>query len=122
VLKQLNADAILTTGFVIGGSTAKTMLIRAIGPGLAPLGVPGVMANPKIELFSGSVVIARNDNWEGLPQLNSVGNSVGAFTITDTNSNDAILLITLAPGSYTAQLSGVNGSTGLALLEVYEVP
>jgi hypothetical protein len=98
------------------------MLIRAIGPGLAPLGVPGVMANPKIELFSGSVVIARNDNWEGLPQLNSVGNSVGAFTITDTNSNDAILLITLAPGSYTAQLSGVNGSTGLALLEVYEVP
>ena len=122
VLKQLNADAILTTGFVIGGSTAKTMLIRAIGPGLAPLGVPGVMANPKIELFSGSVVIARNDNWEGLPQLNSVGNSVGAFTITDANSNDAILLITLAPGSYTAQLSGVNGSTGLALLEVYEVP
>ena len=122
VLKQMSADAILTTGFVIGGSTAKSMLIRAIGPGLAALGVPGVMANPKLELFSGSAVIARNDNWEGLPQLTTVGNSVGAFAITDANSNDAILLITLAPGSYTAQLSGVNGSAGLALLEVYEVP
>jgi Immunoglobulin domain len=122
VLKQLSADAILTTGFVIGGSTAKTMLIRAIGPGLTALGVPGVMANPKLELFSGSAVIARNDNWEGLPQLTTVGNSVGAFAITNASSNDAILLITLAPGSYTAQLSGVNGSTGLALLEVYEVP
>jgi len=67
-------------------------------------------------------VIARNDNWDGLPQLTTVGNSVGAFAITDANSNDAILLITLAPGSYTAQLSGLNGSSGLALLEVYEVP
>ncbi|WP_414661321.1 immunoglobulin domain-containing protein [Horticoccus sp. 23ND18S-11] len=125
VLKQIPAGGILTAGFVIGGGSgaAKTVLIRAIGPtlGVAPFNVGGAMADPKLELFSGQAVIAANDNWGGDAQLTAVGGSVGAFALANAASRDAILLVTLAPGSYTAQVSGVGGG-GAALVEVYEVP
>lgn len=122
VLKQINAGSILTTGFVISGSTAKTVLVRAIGPGLTPLGVGGAMADPKLELFAGSSVVAANDNWGGYAHFTAAGSAVGAFAIGNLLSNDAMLLLTLAPGSYTVQLTGVAGSNGQALIEVYEVP
>lgn len=125
VLKPIEAGDILTAGFVIGGGSgaAKTVLLRAIGPtlGVAPFNVGGAMPDPKLELFRGQTVIASNDNWGGDPQFTAVGNSVGAFAIANPASRDAILLVTLAPGNYTAQVSGV-GAGGTALIEVYEVP
>jgi hypothetical protein len=124
VLKQISTGSILTAGFVIGGGNgaAKTVLIRAIGPTLATaFNVGGAMTDPKLELFSGQSVIAANDNWGGNAQLTAVGNRVGAFEIADGGSRDAILLLTLAPGSYTAQVSAV-AEGGLALVEVYEIP
>jgi hypothetical protein len=57
-------DNVLIGGFIIGGDTPKTVLIRAIGPALATFGVPGVLANPTVTLFSGSTAIARNDDWQ----------------------------------------------------------
>lgn len=124
VLKNIPAGQILTAGFVIGGSTAKTVLIRVIGPqlGKAPFNIGGVMADPKLDLFSGQTVIASNDNWGGDAQLTTVGTAVGAFAVTDAASKDAILLATLKPGNYTVQASGVNGTGGMAIVEVYEVP
>ena len=122
VRKQIDTGTSLTAGFVIAGSTAKTVLVRAIGPGLAVFGVPGLMADPRLELFnSSSVSIAANDNWGGDPQLTQAGARVGAFAIANQQSADAMLLITLAPGNYTAVVSGV-GAGGAALVEVYEVP
>lgn len=123
VLKQINRGGTLTAGFVIGGDTARTVLVRAVGPtlGSAPFNVSGAMSDPKLDLFSGSTVIASNDNWGGDRQLTAVGSAVGAFALADPASKDAILLITLSPGSYTAQVSGVDGG-GTALVEVYEVP
>ena len=121
VLKQINSGATLTAGFVIGGSTARSVLVRAVGPTLAAFGVGGTMADPKLELFSGPNVIASNDNWGGDAQLTAAGNAVGAFAMASATSKDAILLITLAPGSYTAQASGIGGG-GSALVEIYEVP
>lgn len=125
VLKQIPAGGFLTAGFVIGGGAgaARTVLIRAIGPtlGAAPFNVGGAMADPKLELFRGQSVIAENDNWGGDAQLTTVAGSVGAFALGDPGSRDAVLLVTLPPGGYTAQVSGVNGG-GLALVEVYEVP
>lgn len=125
VLKQIPAGSLLTAGFVIGGGQggARTVLVRAIGPALAaaPFNVPGVMADPKLELFRKTASIAANDNWGGDAQLTAVGNSVGAFALSDSGSRDAILLITLTPGDYTAQVTGVSGG-GTALVEVYEVP
>ncbi len=125
VLKQIGAGSTLTAGFVIGGATAKTVLIRAIGPalGLAPFNISGTMADPQLTLFNGSsVAIAANNDWGGDAQLTMAGARVGAFPIGSVPSKDTILLITLSPGSYTVQVSGVNGTGGLAIVEIYEVP
>ena len=113
---------ILIAGFNIGGATARTVLIRAIGPELGVFGVGGVLNDPKIQLFSGTTVLRENDDWGGDPQAVSLGSSVGAFSLSNPASKDAVLLVTLPPGSYTAQVSGAGGSTGVALIEVYEIP
>jgi hypothetical protein len=125
VLKQINVGGSLTLGFTIGGSTAKTVLIRAIGPalGLPPFSIGGVMADPQVTLFnSHSVAIGSNNDWGGDPQLSSAGSRVGAFAIGNTQSKDAMLLVTLPAGGYTATASGVNNTGGLVIVEVYEVP
>ena len=125
VLKQIGAGGTLTAGFVVAGSTSKTVLIRAIGPalGLAPFNIPGTMADPQLTLYNGSsAAIAANNDWGGDGQLVTAGARVGAFSIGNAPSKDAVLLITLSPGSYTVQVSGVNNTGGLAIVEVYEVP
>ena len=123
VLKQIDSGGILTAGFVIQGTLPKQVLIRAVGPTLAlpPFGIGGAMSDPKLDLFLGQTVIASNDNWGGGTALASAFSNVGAFSLGAT-SKDAALLVTLFPGSYTAQASGVAGSSGLAIVEVYEVP
>jgi sugar lactone lactonase YvrE len=112
---------VLIAGFYIGGLTAKTVLIRAIGPTLTLFGVPGALGDPNLELFTGATKIDENDNWGGDRELANAFASVGAFPLSPS-SRDAVLLVTLAPGSYTAQISGVGNTTGVALVEVYEVP
>ncbi|MEY2880907.1 MAG: hypothetical protein RLZZ15_3287 [Verrucomicrobiota bacterium] len=112
----------LFAGFVITGTAARTILVRAIGPTLAAFGVTGVLADPRLDLFRGSTVIASNDNWGGDAQLTAIGDSVGAFRLADRASRDAVLAITLPPGTYSAQVTGVGGTTGVALVEIYEAP
>jgi hypothetical protein len=123
VLKQIGAGAMLTAGFVIGGSGDRTVLIRAVGPALAdaPFKLSGTMADPKLDLFSGQTVINANDDWGGGAALSTAFANVGAFALGGA-SKDAALLVTLAPGSYTVQVSPVGGIGGLTLVEVYEVP
>jgi hypothetical protein len=108
-------------GFVIAGTTSKTVLVRAVGPGLSKLGVPGALSNPKLQVFSGSALWFENDDWSGDALLVSIGESVGAFPVADASSKDAMLAVTLPPGSYTAQVSGVERATGTVLVEIYEV-
>ncbi len=130
VLKSLGTG--LTVGFTIAGSTAKTVLIRAIGPTLGepPFGVPGTVADPQLALFSPAspTPLATNDNWSvpvasapNATALTAAFTSVGAFALPP-NSRDAALLTTLPPGGYSVQVTGVNNTTGAALVEVYEVP
>ena len=114
-------DNILIAGFAIGGQTSKTVLIRAIGPTLGSFGVQGALNDPKLELFTGDTKINENDNWGGSAELSNAFLSVAAFPLSAA-SRDAVLLVTLAPGSYTAQVSGVGNTTGVALVEVYEIP
>jgi hypothetical protein len=118
---------ILIAGFVIGGSTSKTVLIRVSGPALVPFGVTGTLPDPQLQLFqsnanAASTLLGTNSGWEGNFQIAAVAASVGAFAWSDLSSNDSALLITLPPGAYTAQVSGASGDTGVALVEVYEVP
>ena len=115
----------LSVGFVIGGSTARTILVRAVGPTLGTaFGLTGIMADPTLALFSNDrgVQIAENDNWNGAPWLVDLGAAVGAFPLGGPGTRDAALLITLAPGAYSARVSGVGTSSGTAIVEVYEVP
>ena len=119
---QVGAGAdILIAGFTIGGSSAKTLLIRAVGPSLVAFGVTDALADPKLELFQRSSVIGSNDNWGGDAMISSVAAEVGAFALAN-DSRDAALLVTLQPGSYTVHVSGVAATSGVALVEVYEVP
>lgn len=111
---------ILIAGLVVGGSTPKQVLVRAVGPGLAAFGVPGVLADPQIELFRGSTRVASNDNWGGGAAIKAAALSSGAFPL-DAGSADAAMLVRLDPGAYTAQVSGVGGKTGVALVEAYDV-
>ena len=85
--------------------------------------VTGVLVDPTIAVFSGATQVASNDNWEtGLStaaELTASSARIGAFALT-AGSKDAALLITLQPGSYTVQLSGVGNTAGAALVEVYD--
>jgi hypothetical protein len=118
-----NIGTKLTAGFVIGGSTAKTVLIRAVGPGLAALGVPsGFVPDPQMALFgAGGVKIGENNDWGGSAALSAVASSVGAFTIPAA-SKDAALLVTLPPGNYSVEVTGAGNQSGIAVIEVYDVP
>jgi hypothetical protein len=112
-------DNILIAGFVIGGGTPVRVLIRAVGPRLTAFGVGGVLADPKLEVFSGTTKIGENDNWIAADAPTFT--SVGAFAL-NTGSRDAALVATLGVGAYTVQVSGIGNTTGVCLVEVYEIP
>jgi hypothetical protein len=112
---------VLIAGFVIDGETSKTVLLRAVGPTLALHGITDVLADPKLQLFSGSTKILENDYWEdGSAVTAAVFAQAGAFALPP-DSKDAALLVTLPPGAYTAHVSGVDGGTGVALVEIYVI-
>ena len=81
----------------------------------------GVLADPRLRLYRGADLVAENDNWGGDPLAVAAARTAGAFAVTDIAGKDAMLLLTLPPGAYTAQVSGEGGATGLALLEAYEL-
>lgn len=114
-------------GFVIGGSTPMTLLIRASGPVLSAYGVQGTLPDPLLQLFSSngdgtSTLVGSNAGWAGNAQVASTAASVGAYPWTDASSADSALLVTLPSGAYTAVVSGAGGDTGVSLVEVYDVP
>lgn len=106
-------------GFVIRGGP-KTVLVRAIGPTLESFGVPGPLANPTVTIFNDqNVAVATNDDWKAADA--ATFGVVGAFPLP-ASSKDAVIVTTLQPGSYTAQISGLGtANTGVGLLEVYDV-
>lgn len=110
---------VLVVGFAVGGTGNRNVLIRAVGPTLAGFGVPGTLVDPKLEVFRNGATLSASDNWNA--NLAPLFASVGAFALT-ANSADAALALALAPGTYTVQVSGVGNTTGVALVEVYELP
>lgn len=112
-------------GFIISGSQSKQMLIRAIGPTLSQYGVTDSLSDPTMRLvrLSDSTTIDQNDNWQTGANAANVAaamKAVNAFALP-SGSKDAAITATLAPGSYTANIEGVNGVQGTALIEAYEV-
>jgi hypothetical protein len=113
----------LVAGFTIQGSQPMNVLIRADGPVLGTLGVQGALAQPVLTLFNSSgTPIATNTIWGTNSNAALIPNAPGPGFALPTGSADSALLISLQPGAYTAQISGANGSSGVALIELYRIP
>jgi hypothetical protein len=126
-------SAALATGFVVSGPAPEMVLIRGIGPTLAAFGVSGVLAAPQLTVYdSSSQVIVTDTGWSNAlvagpstagatfqPATAGTFSLVAAFPLS-AGSDDCAVLMTLPPGVYTAQVSGVSNSTGVGLIEVYE--
>ncbi len=112
-------------GFVVRGEKSARYLIRGIGPALAPFGVAGALAAPVLTLTTAQgAPLAINAGWSlatNAADIAAVSSRVGAFPLPALSA-DAVLLLTLAPGTYHAQLTGAEATSGIALLEIYEVP
>jgi len=125
---------ILIGGFVIGGSTPQTVIIRGDGPSLSGFGLSGALSSTTLTLSDGTGTIATNSGWSAATTVGSAATGgivvqpltaalsakVGAFALA-ANSNDSAIVATLPPGAYTAQLSGSGASTGVGLVEIYEL-
>ncbi len=112
-----NDNSVLIGGFIIEGEVAQQVLLRAIGPSLGSNGVSGALADPTLDFYRGSQLILSNDDWKSDNEA-----AIRATGIAPSNDKEAALLINLDPGSYTAVVRGKNGTTGVSLVEVYQMP
>ncbi len=114
---------VLINGFVVQGAS-KSVLIRAVGPGLTPFGVTGTLSDPMITVYDGTgKVIGTNTRWGTAADpvaIRTASAQVGAFGLPD-GSADSALMLTLSPGAYAAQISSASSASGIALVELYDV-
>lgn len=127
-------ENVLIAGLVVAGPGPRTFLIRAIGPTLvrAPFNLTGALLDPFLQIYQGDTLLHENDDWDtpasAMPPLRDASLRAGAFAMMETRTTrpasglDAALILTLQPGSYTAKVSGFGGTTGVALVEIYELP
>ena len=112
-------DKVMIGGFIIRGNTSKPVVLRGLGRSLVNSGVPAatVLNDPFLELHGpNGALIMMNDNWKESPQRSQIEGTV----FQPADDREAVILATLAPGSYTAILSGVGQTTGVGLVEVYD--
>ena len=111
-------DQVLIGGFAISGTDNKKVVLRAIGPSLSnpPFNLTGVLADPIIEVHDVKGVIGTNNNWKDTQQA-----EIAATGLAPTNDLESAILLTLAPGAYTAIVRGNNGGTGIGLVEAYDI-
>jgi len=124
-------EAVMIPGIVVSNEGSRTFLVRAVGPSLARFNVAGLLADPKLSIYRRlpgnpptEQLILGNDNWDGVAGSATTANvaaAVSAFRL-EAGSKDAAFVVTLTPGVYTVQATGVGGATGVALVEVYLVP
>jgi hypothetical protein len=103
-------------GFVIGGTGSKRMLVRAVGPGLAPFGLTGTVASPSVAVIAGGTTLVSNNQWDSADA--ATFRDVGAFALPG-GSRDAAVVMSLAAGAYSTPV-GDGGGSGIALLEIYD--
>jgi N-acetylneuraminic acid mutarotase len=120
------SDDVMIGGFIVQGAQPKRVVIRAIGPELTQYGVPNALANPTLELHNRTgALIASNDNWT----TTIIGGVITSDQVRDIrnsgyapgNRNESAIIAFLPPGNYTAIVRGVNNTTGVALVEVYDL-
>jgi hypothetical protein len=119
-------DNVMIGGFIVQGTGAMRVIIRAIGPELTPYGVPDPLANPRLELHNAAgALIGSNDDW----QHTIIGGIITRDQVADiqnsghapTDPSESAIIAELPPGNYTAIVRGVNDTTGVGLVEVYDL-
>jgi hypothetical protein len=115
----LTGSDVMIGGFVIGGTSNKTVVVRARGPSLVPYGIANALSNPTLQLVRASdqAIIASNDDWVNAPNASTIQ----ASGFAPSNGLESALLVSLGPGAYTAIVSGVGNATGVGMVEVFEV-
>jgi hypothetical protein len=117
-LRVLNGDNVAICGMIATGTAGKRVIIRAIGPSLTPLGVPGALNDPTLQLFQGNTILFANDDWRNSGQQAQIANS----GLAPSNDAEAAIIWTLAPGQgYTAVVRGKNGETGIGVVEAFDL-
>jgi Fibronectin type III domain len=113
-----NGDDVLIGGFILdGGDSNATIVARAIGPSLANFGIAQPLNDPMLKLYNGNgTLIGSNNNWQ-----DAQASEISAIGIAPSDPRESAILATLAPGHYTAVVSGRNGSTGIGLVEIYDL-
>ena len=116
-MQVLSGNEVVIGGFVVGGSSSKTVVVRARGPSLAPFGITNALANPQLQLVRSSdqQTVATNDDWRSA--ANEAAITASGFAPSD--NLESAILATLPPGAYTAIVSGVGGTTGVGIVEVF---
>jgi hypothetical protein len=110
-------DSILIGGLIVGGSAAKPVVIRALGPSLTQFDITGVLQNPYLELRDGNGnLVEANNDWQQSPEAATIV----ADGKAPSNTKESAMAPTRSPGNYTALVSGVGGTTGTGLIEVYD--
>ena len=117
-MRVQTGDNVGIGGFIISGTAPKHLLLRAIGPSLAQFGVPNALADPVLELHRGPFATITNDNWRDDPAQEA---AILATGLAPTNNLESAIDTTLNPGAYTAVVRGRNNTSGVALIEVYDL-
>jgi hypothetical protein len=116
-LKVQTGDSALVGGFIVNGVGPKKIIVRGIGPSLSAKGVPGVLQDPTLELHDATgAIILSNDNWQDTQAA-----EITATGIAPGDPHESAIVATLDPGSYTAVLRGANNTTGVGLVEAYDL-
>ena len=114
----LTGENVLIGGFIVGGSQGKEVVVRGIGPSLAGAGIANPLGDPTLELYNGAgTLISSNNNWANGPDAGAIQ----ARGLAPTQPAESALLATLNPGNYTAIVRGVNNTTGVAVVEAYDL-
>ena len=109
-------DNVMIGGFIVGGSEPTKVLVRAIGPSLAAFGVQGALPATTLELHDANGAVISNEGWRNTQEAD-----IMATTIPPSNDNEAAIVATLVPGNYTAVVRGKNNTTGIGLVEAYNL-
>lgn len=115
-LPVLTGDNVPIGGIIVAGSVPKRVIIRALGPSLAAAGVNGALANPTLQLFQGETLIAENDNWREDQEK-----AISQTGVAPSDNREAAIVRTLEPGNYTAIVRGKDNTTGIGLVEAYDL-
>ncbi len=115
-MQVLTGDNVLIGGFIITGNAPKKVILRAIGPSLIAFGLADALADPVLELHMPDMTVVTNDNWKDTQQT-----EIEATGLQPSEDLESAIVATLAPGAYTAIVSGKNGGTGVGLVEAYDL-